>query len=121
MPIYVVDLDYALYGTLDLFSLIKLRDDNRSTIEHIVNRNIMSFKASISIENILLHPAWEGNQMVLSQVKTILFLVLFQRVLSQHNLGETFHWKVKNNQWMNTLYFSELLWKNMQGIWDIFK
>tara|TARA_R110002110_G_scaffold404606_1_gene623100 strand:- start:116135 stop:116932 length:798 start_codon:yes stop_codon:yes gene_type:complete len=116
-PIYVVDSNYSLKGTLNLFSLLKVRDDSHITIKTIVDKRVRSFKASIPLQNISNHPFWEDNKMIPVVGKTNSFLGIISKDSISRHVEVTKEPKETRSSLNEYIYFSELLWNGLQKFW----
>lgn len=114
-PIFVVDSNYHLIGSIDLFMLIKKRKRN-GTLQDVTHKNIYPIKASTPLQNIAAHPAWEKTNLIPVVGKTDLFL----GVIPQNNLSTNViaNYDEKELSALNGyILFSEILWNGLQRFW----
>lgn len=116
-PIYVVGSNYTLKGALDLFKLIKMRDESKSSLKMAINKKIISVKGSTALRNIISHPGWDTNTIfpVVGQSHCLLGVISKSAIsFCQEEMNETDNPRTSLNEY---IYFSELLWRGLQKFW----
>lgn len=118
-PIYVVDEEYRLQGTIGLFEVIKQRHQVNQTIENVLTRLSLVFKATTPLDQVIDHPAWNEYD----KIPVIGDHDVFLGIISKAFLTKDFDQMIAASEQKldDDSYFGILdkLWVNLVKVWEV--
>ncbi len=116
LPIFVVNVQYQLLGTLNLVKLIQRRGDLEQKLLHSFSSKILTISASSPIESIKRHKAWQQYKSIAIIGRDNHFLGIISKDILRQKMVTPLKEQSKSSV-EEYFFFSEMIWNGLNKFW----